>query len=385
MGHAFQSATIRSLSPGAEIQGHRCARYGMSADSHLLKTREIGDRQRWNDLLRELPYAHVLQTWDWAAFKQTTGGWQPTRLAFHRGGEILALASLATRRIGPLTVMTVSKGPALDYRDLPLAEAVLAELENRARLGNAWLKIDPDVVAATGLPGSEDDHRDALGQQFSQLLTARGWRFSNSQVQFRNTLKIDLQRPLDDILMSFSGNTRRKVRVAARKDVTIRAATLDDLPLLYQLYQVTGARDQFLIRPFGYYQRAWQDFMQAGLAQAFIAEVAGRTIAHVILFRFGRTCWYFYGASSNQERARMPNYALQWAALQWAKAQGCAVYDMWGAPDVFAESDPLWGVYKFKRGFRGTLVRHIGAWDFAPQPWLYRAYETVMPRLLNRI
>ncbi|MCY4145705.1 MAG: peptidoglycan bridge formation glycyltransferase FemA/FemB family protein [Chloroflexi bacterium] len=352
----------------------------------MLTVAEINERGRWNDLLRELPGAHVLQTWDWGAFKQATGGWQPTRLAFQHGRQIVALASLATRRVGPLTVMMVSKGPALDYRDVDLAEAALAKLEKRARrLGNVWLKIDPDVIAATGLPGEEGERRDALGGQFMEMLSARGWRFSASQVQFRNTLTIDLQRPLDDILMSFSGNTRRKVRAAAKKGVTVRAATLDDLPLLYQLYQVTGARDQFLIRPFAYYQRAWRDFMRAGLAHALIAEFANRAIAHVILFRFGRVCWYFYGASANEERARMPNYALQWAALQWAKAQGCATYDMWGAPDVFAKSDPLWGVYQFKRGFRGNLVRHIGAWDFAPQPWLYRAYETVMPRLLERM
>lgn len=352
----------------------------------MLTIAEINNRQSWNDKLRELPWAHVLQTWDWGDFKQATGGWQPTRLAFQRGGQVVALASLLQRRIGPLTVMTVSKGPALDYRDAALTEAVLLALEKRARrLGNVWLKIDPDVIAATGLPRGADDRSDALGEQFMQMLAARGWRFSASQVQFRNTLTINLQRPLDEILMSFSGNTRRKVRVAAKKGVSIRDATLDDLPLLYQLYQVTGARDAFPIRPFAYYQRAWRDFMRAGLAHALIAEYAGSAIAHVILFRFGRTCWYFYGASADEERARMPNYALQWAALTWAKAQGCESYDMWGAPDVFDESDPLWGVYQFKRGFRGTLLRHIGAWDFAPQPWLYRAYETLLPRLLNRM
>ena len=39
--------------------------------------------------------------------------------------------------------------------------------------------------------------------------------------------------------------------------------------------------------------------------------------------------------------------------MKWAKAQGYATYDMWGAPDRFDESDSLWGVYQFKRGFRG--------------------------------
>lgn len=294
------------------------------------------------------------------------------------------MASLATRAIGPLKVMVVSKGPALNYSDIDLAQDVLNDLARRAkRFGVIWLKIDPDVIAATGLPGSADERQDNRGMSVSDLLKSSGWRFSDSQVQLRNTLTIDLTRSEDEILAAMSGNTRRKIRVAGKKGVTIRPATVDDLAILYQLYRVTGERDKFLIRPLEYYQRAWREFMTAGLAHALIAEYAGKAIAHLILFHFGRKCWYFYGASSNQERERMPNYALQWEAIKWAKAQGYAVYDMWGAPDVFDDSDRMWGVYQFKRGFRGQLTRHIGAWDFAPQPWLYHTYAGAMPRLLS--
>jgi lipid II:glycine glycyltransferase (peptidoglycan interpeptide bridge formation enzyme) len=56
---------------------------------------------------------------------------------------------------------------------------------------------------------------------------------------------------------------------------------------------------------------------------------------------------------------------------------------MWGAPDEFNESDSMWGVYEFKRGFRGTVTRYIGAWDYAPYPPLYTAYSQLWPRVLN--
>lgn len=349
-----------------------------------MKVYEVQERDRWNDGLRRLPCAHVLQTWEWGEFKRAAGGWEPQRLAFERGGQIVAQASLATKRLGPLKVMVVSKGPALDFEDSDLVESVLAELERRATgFGVVWLKIDPDVISATGLPGSEDDRPDESGQAFMGLLSARGWRFSDSQVQFRNTLCIDLRRSEAEILAAMSGNTRRKIRVAAKKAVTIRPATADDLPLLYQLYQVTGRRDGFLIRPFAYYQRAWRAFMEAGLAHALIAEYQGVAIAQVILFHFGGKCWYFYGASADAERRRMPNHALQWEAVKWAKAQGYTTYDMWGAPDRFDESDSLWGVYQFKRGFRGVLTRHIGAWDFASSPLMYYTYQQLAPRLLK--
>lgn len=296
----------------------------------------------------------------------------------------MAMASVGVRKVGFLKVMVVSKGPALDYSDTGLLNEVITALENRAKQQNAiWLKIDPDVILATGLPDSDDDTSNAIGIAITQTLEKRGWQFSDSQVQFRNTVSIDLTQSEDEILMGMSGNTRRKVRAATKKGVTIRLATVDDLPILYDLYQITGERDHFLTRPFDYYKRAWQKFMDADLAHALIAEYQGKPIAHVILFHFGGKCWYFYGASSNEERNRMPNYALQWEAMKWAKSQGYTIYDMWGAPDVFDESDSMWGVYQFKQGFRGTVVRHIGAWDYAPSQLLYKGYTEVMPRLLK--
>lgn len=338
----------------------------------------------WNMLLANFPTAHILQTWEWGEFKRATTGWQPERLAFRHDAELVAMASVQTRSIGLLRVMYVPRGPVFDHGNTELQQVLIKALEDIAKGSRAiWLKIDPAVSIGTGVPGEEDEQPDSTGKAFAALLKDRRWRFSKSQVQFRNTLTLDLTLPEDDLLMNMSQNTRRKVRTADKKGVTIREASTGDLDVLYNLYRITGQRDEFLIRPPEYYEKAWRDFMQADLAHALIAEVDGKPIAHVILFHFGQTCWYFYGASSNKERQRMPNYALQWAAIKWAKAQGYRVYDMWGAPDSFTEDDSMWGVYQFKRGFRGTVVRHIGAWDYAPYPLLYAAYTRLWPRVLN--
>jgi peptidoglycan pentaglycine glycine transferase (the first glycine) len=342
----------------------------------------ITNRDEWNNTLRAMPYAHILQTWEWGEFKRATTGWQPHRLAFSQNGAIVALASVGVRRIGPLNVLYAPKGPVLNYADTALAGEVLDELQRFARQQRAiWLKIDPDVIAATGVPGQDDDAPQPIGQAVRRLLKQRGWRYSREQVQFRNTINVDLTRSEDELLAAMSQNTRRKVRTGEKKGVTIRPATLDDLDTLYALYAVTGSRDHFLIRPREYYLHEWRYLMQAGLAHALLAEADNKPIAHVLLFHFGQKCWYFYGASSNEERERMPNYALQWEAMKWAKAQGYTTYDMWGAPNHFNEDDSMWGVYEFKRGFRGTVTRHIGAWDYAPSMLLYRGFMEALPRL----
>ena len=123
--------------------------------------------------------------------------------------------------------------------------------------------------------------------------------------------------------------------------------------------------------------------MQVGMAEPLIAEVEGQPVAGVIVFRFAGRAWYLYGMSRELHREKMPNYLLQWEAMQRAKAAGCLSYDLWGAPDEFNEADPLWGVYRFKEGLGGQVVRTIGAWDLPVSPLLYRLYTRTLPRLLD--
>ena len=119
------------------------------------------------------------------------------------------------------------------------------------------------------------------------------------------------------------------------------------------------------------------------VAEALIAEVDGEPVAAVIIFRFAGKAWYLYGMSRTAHRDKMPNYLLQWEAIKRAKAAGCTVYDLWGAPDEFVETDPLWGVFRFKEGLGGTVHRYLGAWDLPVNRMLYRLYTRTLPGLLD--
>lgn len=241
-------------------------------------------------------------------------------------------------------MLYVPKGTMLDYSDPARLNAALDQLEKRARRGAIWLKIDPDVAIGTGIPGTPDAVVDSIGEQVVSTLRQRGWHFSDSQVQYRNTIVLDLTTSEDDLLKRINQGTRYKVRYGPKHGVTVRSGSTDDLALLYKLYAETGARDHFLTRPLAYYEDEWGALMRAGLAHPLIAEYEGVALAHVILFRFGKTCWYFYGASSSEHRNLMPTYLLQWEAMRWAKANGCTRYDLWGAPNTFDEFDDVGGV-----------------------------------------
>ncbi len=242
-----------------------------------------------------------------------------------------------------------------------------------------FIKIDPEVVKNWGI---DDENPASVGTEFTKELLQRGWRFSDDQIQFRNTVELDLTRTEEDLLASMHSKTRYNIRLAGRKGITIRHGTPDDFPIIAEMYRETAVRDNFGIRPLAYYLDAWNSFYAAGMAQPLLAEFEGKPIAAVVLIRLGERTIYMYGASTNQERRRMPNYLLQWEAIRWAKAQGCTIYDFWGAPNEFVETDSMWGVWRFKKGFNGQVVRHIGAWDYVERPFQYWLYTQVMPKYL---
>jgi peptidoglycan pentaglycine glycine transferase (the first glycine) len=348
----------------------------LDKDNGEVQVTEVTERDVWNEALLKLPYNHVLQSYEWGQFKAQYG-WKPLRLLFQEDGLVRAAASVLRRKFPylPPCITYVPKGPALDYNDNELLQHVLVTLEDVARRYHAiFIKMDPDVCL---------ENPSSPSAPVTVTLKRRGWRLSSEQIQFRNTLLIDLTREEDDLLMAMKSKTRYNVRLAGRRGVEVHLARLSDLPLFYEMYVETSSRDEFIIRPFDYYRHAWQDFIEANLAQLFIAEYEGQPLAGLILFRFGEKAWYMYGASRDLHRDRMPNHLLQWEAMRWAKAQGCTVYDMWGAPDVLDESDPMWGVYKFKKGFGGQFVRHIGAYDYPVSRLLYQFYTVTMPRYLE--
>jgi lipid II:glycine glycyltransferase (peptidoglycan interpeptide bridge formation enzyme) len=151
------------------------------------------------------------------------------------------------------------------------------------------------------------------------------------------------------------------------------------------MYAETSIRDGFVIREEAYYQKVWRTFMESESphCKPLIAEFDGEPLAAIFMFTFAGKAYYIYGMSREMHREKMPAYLLQWEAIQRARAAGCTQYDLWGAPDEFSEDDRMSGVYRFKEGLGGQVVRTLGAWDYAPNRLWYRMYGQIIPRLLD--
>ena len=364
------------------------------------------ESNNWNSLISKLPDPHFLQTYDWGQVKAKYG-WEPIYLIWDEEGEMkeeressllstlhspVAAALILKRQIirngfvARLSVLYSPKGPLLDWSNESLRARVFDDLQSFAKKqGAVFLKVDPDVVLGMGVPGGEDDVLESNGQAVMSELKRRGWSYSSDQIQFKNTVLIDLNPSEEELLASMKQKTRYNVRLAGKKGVSLRIGTLEDLPMLYKMYAETSVRDGFAIRDEGYYKTVWELFMHSSTptCEPLIAEVDGEPVAAIFVFYFAGRAYYVYGMSRGVHREKMPTYLLQWEAMKRAKANGCTVYDLWGAPEVFDESDSMWGVYRFKEGLGGKVVRTLGAHDFAPNALWYKIYSEIIPRVLD--
>ena len=321
----------------------------------------------WNALVASHPQGNILQTSQWGRLKAAFGwDWEiVTTDAAPNSGALVLYRSLPLK-LG--TMAYVPRGPVVDWADKGAVAAILSAMQKAARRRRAWaLWLEPELW----------DTIEARTQ-----LQALGLRPTPRTIQPPRTILVDIAPSEDAILAQMRSKTRYNIRLAERKGVTVREGSPNDAATFYNLMTTTGGRDAFGIHSEAYYRRVFELFLPAspapaGQAAMLLAEVESEPVAALVVFALGTKAWYIYGASSNLHREKMPPYALQWAAIQWAKARGCTVYDLWGIPDADPEtleaqfterSDGLWGVYRFKRGFGGEVVRCVGLWEKVLHP-----------------
>lgn len=331
------------------------------------------DRE-WDAFVAAHPHGSLLQSTKWAQLKSRFG-WSSRRVWLRQDGQLVAGAQLLVRSaaLGLVKIGYVPHGPLVDWDNdeqiaILLNQIDLAAYEYRVGL----LKIEP-YLWQTEMPA---DRWEALCDRHELVA-------ETDFIQPPRTLLVDLRPPEQDILMAMKSKTRYNIRLASRKDVVVREGTERDIPIFNGLMQITSDREEFGVHEPHYYKSAYEIFAPDNVA-LFIAEYENTPLAALMVFAFGDTASYLYGASSNEERQRMPTYALQWAAMRWARDRGCSWYDLWGVPDYREEtleaefterSEGLWGVYRFKRGFGGELRRTVGAADRVYNRLLYRLYK----------
>lgn len=328
--------------------------------------------ERWDAFVASQPRAHALQQSAWGALKSAYG-WGVERVALAQGDQLVAGAQLLFRAL-PFHLGTMAY--------LPLGGCVTSADQWPA----LWQAVDRCAKQhrAAFLKWEPGIYRSAPAPDFAGF----GFRPSAQTVQPPRTILIDIAADDDAILARMNQGTRRKIRQSQKNGIHYYEASRADVAKFTAMMQTTGARNEFGVHEPHYYELAYELFVP-GSAALILAEHEGDPLAGIMVFAAGKAAWYLYGASASVKRNLMAAYGVQWQAIQWAKARGCTVYDLWGIPDADetaleaqfeTRSDGLWGVYGFKRGWGGEVVRSAGAWDRVYNPLIYAGYQLYLKR-----
>ncbi len=339
---------------------------------YILTTINHHQRESWDKFVTTHSQGHFLQGWGWGTLK-ASAGWHPLRVALWdterqqivAGAQILRRAAAhMPSRLGHLAY--IPRGPVLAWSrqknsDSPSpeqSEIFFAQLLPLLRRQGA-------IALHVELP-LEDGEEDSMRAR--QALNALHFHAVRPVQPIRSIL-LDLTPDEQSLLANMKEKWRYNIRLSARKGVQVRPARgKEDVQAWYTLMQTTGQRDAFGIHTFDYYWQAWQIFTPLQQAQLLLAEYEGQLLAGIFVVCMARQAIYLYGASGNENRNLMPNYLLQWEAIRWAKSQGATSYDLWGIPETDDAEEAMAGVYRFKSGWGGRIVRFAGNYEHVIRP-----------------
>ena len=222
---------------------------------------------------------------------------------------------------------------------------------------------------------------DKRNQEFRFNFNTKEWNLkkANTDILPSNTIFLDLSRPESEILDKMKPKTRYNIRLSKKKGVTVRSTGIEDINIWYDLYGQTCRRNGIYLHDLNYFTTVLktkaEDSLSPAKVELLIAEYEGTPLAAMFFAVSEKRATYLYGASSSSNRNLMGTYAVQWKAITMAKDSNCRRYDMFGVSPKPDPAHPMYGLYKFKKGFGGRMFHRMGCWDYPLIKDKYKVYS----------
>lgn len=326
--------------------------------------------REYEDFVSRHPRGEFTQSCFW---REVKNNWQFEAVASRdSSGAIQGACGVLIQKL-PLfgtAFMYSPRGPVCDLHDKAVLADLKAGVDSLAASYNAHsFKMDPDVLV-----GDTEFLNTMQELGFARFFGPDG--FETIQARYNYRLPLTGRTP-EELLAGMTQKTRYNVRYAAKHGVTMRVGSKADLDDFMRIYRVTGERDGFAVRPKVYFERMLDAL--GDHVRLYMGYYEGQAVCGAITTNYAGKCCYVYGASDNAYRQYMPNYLMQWEMIQWAAATGCTVYDFQGiSGDIENEKNPMFGLYRFKRGFGGQIDELAGEFDYVYHPMIARLVDLGM-------
>lgn len=327
------------------------------------------DVARYDEFLKNSPYACYTQDRAWAAVKQN---WDEhyVYLEDDTGKIIAALSLLSVKNDGEHAFLYAQRAPVCDFSDITLFEALLQEALPLVAEENAFLlRISPaypyeaNLLKAYAAKGyfiySSEDPGDRLFDMppYNMMMDLHGVNKDN----------------LLDVLPS---RVRRYVRKTYRDGLRTESLRPNDsgyetaLTRLHDLIKVVADRNDISYRPRDYMHRLMLNYPQARLFQTATSD--GEVLAASIVILYNGVATYMYTGSSNHLRNLRAGYQLNYESILYTLEQGGHCYDLGALLSLDKEAG--FEAFKLKFGAKDEPTRFIGQMDLVFDEELYEEF-----------
>lgn len=329
---------------------------------HFAKETEI---RSWNNLITQNPDGgDIFQTREFAEIKSHYH-WKPRYLIADN------LAILVLERPAKLLgkFWYIPKGPGI--KDIKQLEKILPDLKQFAHKHGVFsVRLEPELLATS--------------ENITNLLKL-GLNPARP-IQAANTVIVDLDKPLDDIVANFTSKARGNIRAARKAGVTSEIVPIDDAncKLFYRLMNATIAGRSFT-RKYPYFERFWQTYGQAksGLFM-FAKSTEGDILSMDFIMIIGKKAARKDAASTRDHSVRGASAYLELEMIKYLKEKGITDYDLYGAPpsdQIKNPKHPFYGFGTFKTSFNPHVTDYIGCYDLIVKPFACYLWKRIGERL----
>jgi len=199
---------------------------------------------------------------------------------------------------------------------------------------------------------------------FTQTINEQNW----TSTIFR------IDNNLDEIFKTFSENHKRSIKKAQKENYVFSEMKESDLAEFAELYnQLYKSRN--IIKPFQNTYTVFRDLYSflknAELGSFLILKDREMNIKAGILLLFnGSTAFYQYGASDPNTHTPLM-HLLFYESIPFLQKRGIKNIDLGGYNHMVSETNQIFNINKFKKGFNGRMIFHGKSMIFKPNRLVY--------------
>lgn len=304
--------------------------------------------------------AHFLQGRGWALFQEALG----KKIYYAAGPNWSWIAIYEANSFG--SRLYAPYGPTAGS-PASLTKAITALVECADKLDVDFVRIEPSAPNAKKV--------------LRQLHAKRAHR----DVQPKNTLIKDLDRPDDELFAEMMSTNRRLYRRAAETGFTFRQSyDPADVKLFLDMVHQVAARTGIQPHSDTYFTTMVEVLFPLKAATLFIAEHNGSPVSTSIVFENANTRYYAHAGNAESARKLQPSVYLVGHMIFDAKGHGKKYFDYYGVAPPHAPKTHKWsGFSQFKRSFGGREVEYSGTWEIPIRKTRYQAYRVFTQ--INRV